>query len=310
MTRDEISQSETLNTVCMHRVRIFIASPGDVAEERGLARAVIDKLRNEFRYKDRIRFETVAWDQPGAAVHQEARLTPQAALAKGLPKPEECDLVLVLFWSCMGTPLPAEYAKPNGSRYRSGTEWEFCNAMDAARKHDQPTLWLYRRTQVPNPAFNDPHYEEKKRQWHLVETFFQSFTDADGAILGGINPYQEPAEFSDQFEDHLRNWLDRRLSAIEPEPQPPPAQEAKATEWDKAPYPGLRAFLPDEAPIFFGRRQETLALLERLAAPEGRFRLANTAVSDLMRTTAVGMYPLGGTGSNSNGIMDIMGNGV
>ncbi len=55
----------TLNTV--HRVRVFLASPGDVEDERQLAREVIDKLRNEFRYKDRIKFETVAWDQPGAA---------------------------------------------------------------------------------------------------------------------------------------------------------------------------------------------------------------------------------------------------
>jgi len=45
----------------------FLASPGDVEDERQLAREVIDKLRNEFRYKDRIKFETVAWDQPGAA---------------------------------------------------------------------------------------------------------------------------------------------------------------------------------------------------------------------------------------------------
>ena len=292
MNRDENSHSEPLSSVSMRRVRIFIASPGDVAEESALARAVIDKLRNEFRYKDRIRFETVAWDQPGAAVAQEATLTPQAAIAKGLPTPAQCDLVLVLFWSRMGTPLPAAYTKPDGSRYLSGTEWELCNAMQAAREHDQPTLWLYRRTQVPNPAFNDPQYEEKKRQWNLLETFFKDFTDADGAILGGINPYQEPAEFGDHFEDHLRGWLDRRLAALEPEIPPSPEPQSKVLEWDKAPYPGLRAFLPDESPIFFGRRQETRALLEQLATPEGRFvAVVGASGSGKSSLVAAGLLP-------------------
>ncbi len=253
----------------MRQVRIFLASPGDVAEERKLARAVIDKLRNEFRYKERISFETVAWDQPGAGVVQEATLTPQAAIAKGLPTPAECDLVIVLFWSRMGTPLPSEYTKSDGSRYLSGTEWEFCNAMAAARQHDHPKVWLYRRIQVPNPAFNDPQYDEKKQQWNLVQGFFESFSDEDGAILGGINPYDAPTDFRTQLEDHLRSWLDRRLAALESTPQTKPTDSTIV--WKEAPYPGLRAFLPDEAPIFFGRRLETRALLDKLSSPEGRF---------------------------------------
>ena len=93
-----MTESDNNNTEyeSYRRVRVFLASPGDVAEERKLALEVIDKLRNEFRYKDRVKFETVAWDQPGAGVAQDAALTPQAAIARGLPKPSECDVVVIL----------------------------------------------------------------------------------------------------------------------------------------------------------------------------------------------------------------------
>jgi len=103
MSRVGNNGAESDSTISAHRVRIFLASPGDVAEERKLAQEAIGKLRNEFRYKDRIRFETVAWDQPGAGVAQDATLTPQAAIAKGLPKPSECDV-------CCPVLVPPGYA--------------------------------------------------------------------------------------------------------------------------------------------------------------------------------------------------------
>lgn len=173
MARIENNSTESSSKITMDRVRVFLASPGDVTEERKLARAVIDKLRNEFRYRDRIYLETVARDQPGAGVVQEATQTPQAAIAKGLPKPAECDLVIVLFWSRMGTPLPSEYIKYDGSRYLSGTEWEFYNAMAAARQHDHPRFWVYRRTQIPNMTLDDPEFDEKKQEYDRVKEFFK-----------------------------------------------------------------------------------------------------------------------------------------
>jgi energy-coupling factor transporter ATP-binding protein EcfA2 len=292
MARVGKNNAESFSRIKMRRVRVFLASPGDVAEERELARAVIDKLRNEFRYKGCINIETVAWDQPGAGVALEATLTPQAAISMGLPKPSECDVVVVLFWSRMGTPLPVEYTKPDGGRYLSGTEWEYCNAMQAARQHGRPTVWLYRRKQVPNPAFDDPEYEKKKQQWNRVQEFFKLFSDEDGAILGSINPYDEPTDFRAQLEDHLRGWLDRRLAALEPEQHPSSEPAASIIEWDGAPYPGLRAFMPNEAPIFFGREREIDALLEMLTAPEGRFiAVVGASGSGKSSLVAAGLLP-------------------
>ena len=52
----------------MRQFRIFLASPGDVNAERGIARDVIEQIRNELRFRDHLDIKVVAWDQPGAGV--------------------------------------------------------------------------------------------------------------------------------------------------------------------------------------------------------------------------------------------------
>ena len=86
--------------------RIFLASPGDVQDERDLARVVIDQIRHERAFRDRLCIEIIAWDQ----LPTDAGLTLQEAIKQGLPKPSECDLVVVIIWSRMGTPLPSAFA--------------------------------------------------------------------------------------------------------------------------------------------------------------------------------------------------------
>ena len=90
-------------------LRIFLASPGDVADERALALKVLEQLPYDPLLRGKIVVETVAWDKPGAGTPLLATLTPQEAIKQGLPKPSECDIVIVIFWSRMGTPLPADW---------------------------------------------------------------------------------------------------------------------------------------------------------------------------------------------------------
>lgn len=103
-------------------LRIFLASPGDVADERNLALQVLEQLQYDPLLRGRITIELVAWDKPGAGAPMLATLTPQEAIAKHLPKPAECDIVIVIIWSRMGTPLSEAWKKPDGGRYLSGTE--------------------------------------------------------------------------------------------------------------------------------------------------------------------------------------------
>ena len=191
--------------------RIFLASPGDVQDERMLARAVIEQIRAERAFRGRLDLQCIGWDQPGVEVAMEANLTPQEAIKKGLPKPSECDLVVVILWSRIGTPLPAEYKKPDGTAYLSGTEWEYQNAIAAGT-----TVWLYRRSQAPQVAFDDPHFQEKRQQWDKVEAFFRGLVGKGGSLTGGVNAYQASDEFRRQFEQHLRDRLTAVVEELTP----------------------------------------------------------------------------------------------
>src|SRR4051794_30776522 len=125
------------------QIRIFLASPGDVNEERAVALQVFDMLEYDPLFRRSgiggVSIHAIAWDAPGGDTPQRATKTPQTAIREGLPLPSQCDIVVALFWSRMGTPLPyPEYQKPDGSPYLSGTEWEFWDAVNAERANGKP----------------------------------------------------------------------------------------------------------------------------------------------------------------------------
>ena len=123
-----INTHNTLNDASsLKPFRIFLASPGDVPLERILAREAIVQINGERQFRGRIALETIAWDQPGAAVAMEAAMNPQQAIALGLPKPEDCDLVVVILWSRIGTSLPAESARPFGQAAGNLASAQPCN---------------------------------------------------------------------------------------------------------------------------------------------------------------------------------------
>jgi hypothetical protein len=106
----------------MDLLRIFLSSPSDVADERRLARKLIDhRLRLDPSFRYRAVLEAVTWDDPDAPTPMLAQLPPQQAVDRHLPKPSTCDIVVVILWARMGTPLPPECHKPDGTTYVSGT---------------------------------------------------------------------------------------------------------------------------------------------------------------------------------------------
>src|SRR5512132_3387469 len=131
-------------------VRIFLSSPGDVAEERMLARQFIDSELPKFRpFREKVKFELIAWDDPAARIPMLATETPQASVNAARPRPANCDIVIVILWSRMGTPLPDDSVrKPNGEPYLSGTEWEYEDAVNSPRQ-PKPVVLVYRRTEKP-----------------------------------------------------------------------------------------------------------------------------------------------------------------
>ncbi len=266
-------------------LRIFLASPGDVANERALALKVIEGLAYDAFLRGKVTLETVAWDKPGGGTPMLATLTPQEAITRGLPKPSECDIMVAVFWSRMGTLLPDDWIKPEAlrylsgtefeqwdPRYLSGTEWEYFDALQAADAHGRPEVLVYRRTEKLLLDPDETEFDEKRRQWRLVSTFFDAFRNPDGSIRRGSASYDIPTDFEDTLRGDLKNVIKKLLEAPEPPRAPSHGKPTKMEPplWRGSPFPGLRPFTDVDAPIFFGRGREIDGLLRKLSDPANR----------------------------------------
>lgn len=98
----------------MRTLKIFISSPSDVETERQLAKQVIDRLA--LLYGHRIKIDSVLWEREPllASGHFQDALDPKNA-----------DVMVCIFWSRLGSPLPETFATPDGRVGVTGTEWEF-----------------------------------------------------------------------------------------------------------------------------------------------------------------------------------------
>lgn len=271
----------------MLHLKIFLSSPNDVAEERALALQTIERLWYSPALRGRATLEAVAWDKPGASAPMLATLTPQEAVNQGLAKPSECDIVVVILWGRMGTPLPAHYTKPDGGRYRSGTEWEYLDALVAAQTTGRPDLLVYRRTQDISLSPSDPEFMQKYEQWQQVTDFFAAFKDPDGSLKQGYNSYTTPETFRANLEHHLLTLIERRLVDLG---DPAPSMTVTRKVWTRSPFPGLVSFTEKDAPIFFGRGRETDALVEQVR--QSRFvAVVGASGSGKSSLVAAGLLP-------------------
>jgi hypothetical protein len=173
-------------------LRVFLASPGDVADERALARHLLkDELPYDVFLRDRVTFDIVSWDDPAAPTPMPARLTPEEAVIQFETKPSKCDIVIVVLWSRLGTHLDlSKFQKANGDPYLSGTEWEFEDAWNAQTR---PEVFVYWRTEKPKIELDDPDdpiVAEHLRQRRLVKQFLKRFMNPDGSFRGSVTPYE------------------------------------------------------------------------------------------------------------------------
>lgn len=183
-------------------IRVFLASPGDVAKEREIVRKTIKNLPNDPQFRNRITTQIIAWEEMGG-VGMDPMIPPQEAISRGLGRPSECDLVIVIFWARMGSPLPLDqYKKPDGSAYLSGTEWEYLDALRQSERTNgkRPIIRVYRRLEDPNiPATDSKRLQQKQ----LVDDFFAGFGGSRG-----WNGYDDVDDFRKKLQFNLREAVE------------------------------------------------------------------------------------------------------
>ena len=230
-------------------VRIFISSPSDVAEERRVAAELIEQeLAKRAAFRDWLKLDPFCHNDPHSDTPFLADRPAQASVDQRL-RSGDAEIVVAILWARMGTPV-RDLTDANKILYQSGTEQEVANALEAGRE----VLVYFRRGQPPAPEEDDKlgEFGEQRRKVRA----FRARLEQQGR---GVNDYQDVADFRRKLDQHL----DQILTRIRDASSASAPQVATGTEpsWTGDPYPGLRSFEPEEAPIFFGRTDETAELV-------------------------------------------------
>jgi tetratricopeptide (TPR) repeat protein len=228
----------------MRTLRIFVSSPGDVGEERAIAHRVIERLR--FRYVGRADLEVLLWEHLPLVATQ--------SFQEQIPNAGEFDLVVMVVWSRMGTKLPDAIKRDDGTRYESGTEYEFEQALEASRRKGLPSLIVYRKTARVMVDLSDQEGDllELTRQKKAVESFIDRwFKSPDGSFHAAFHPFESSAQFEDLLERHLRGLIDTKIDG---RPLGSTMVVSGTPLWDQgSPFRGLERFDFEHGMIYFGR---------------------------------------------------------
>jgi WD40 repeat protein/uncharacterized protein YigA (DUF484 family) len=234
------------------KVRIFVSSPSDLEHERALVKDVIGALAQE--YLPYFSLQAILWE--------EEALTAAQSFQAGLLRPSECEIVLVMLWTRLGTPLADD---PYGGM--TGTEWEFVDAVEASARTGSPEVLVYKKT---SPRMVDVNNAEATREaladMHRLEEFFRKhFFNPDGSFSRAFRQFGNDRAFRELVETQLRKLLNRRISAER-------RMASAAGDWHGSPFRAGAPFELVDDRVFTGRETETRELVTRLEALQGAGR--------------------------------------
>jgi stress-induced morphogen/tetratricopeptide (TPR) repeat protein len=238
--------------------RIFISSPGDVSAERRRAALVIEKLAKD--YGRFFEIKPYLWETEPmlASGHFQDAIVP----------PGETDIVVLILWSRLGTPLPKEqYRGIDGRAPVTGTEWEYEAALAANSRKGVPDLLAYKKKASPKAEYRTAaDVAELGRQLERLETFWARHFVDRGEIRAAFADFDDLDNFELKLENDLRRLIERRAGQA----SSGTVTSASATWLTGSPFRGLETYLFEHAPIFFGRSDATKTAVENLVeAAEG-----------------------------------------
>ncbi|HEX8456641.1 MAG TPA: SUMF1/EgtB/PvdO family nonheme iron enzyme [Pyrinomonadaceae bacterium] len=202
-----------MNVQLRQHYRVFVASPGDVREEREIVPAVIEQVNRTTGQELGIHLDSWMWDMDAA---------PNAGAPQDVINPEldQAHIVIVIFWNRLGTPtLNAD----------SGTVEEFTRAFERWQQKGLPRLMVYfcerpaflRTAQERMQALQVSNFREKISgkvlaqsyenttgfERRLLQDFPQVCRDMlKGASLQELATNPAPAEPNlDAYVEHVKN---------------------------------------------------------------------------------------------------------
>ena len=249
----------------MQTLRIFISSPGDVADERQISGKVIERLQG--KYWSFVRLDDVFWEKKviRSTAHYQDELI----------QPSECEIVFGILWSRLGSPLPGKFQE-DADVAVTGTQWELENAFSAhSRNYEsllssgktereanhlaKPHIVVYRRKAGRNPMADPAAESAAAAQERLLDGYISHQfhnSDQDHTIKRPITQYTTLDEFEAILSSNLEEIILRMIPALERGFEPPPISGS--------PFKGLRVFEFADSDRYYGRNREIREIQKRL----------------------------------------------
>ena len=169
---------------------IFIASPGDVAAERGLVRAYFDNFNRNAGLARRVRLQVVDWENFSTA----GVGRPQELITKQTLERFRASLVLVI------VVMAQRFGTPSGEA-ESGTEEEVRRALDSNAESGFPEVKCFFREIEQFVAPPDPErIAEALEQWQHVMQFRREIETGRSML---IKKYAGPESFDSVLREDL-----------------------------------------------------------------------------------------------------------
>ena len=160
---------------------VFLASPGDLNDERLIAKKVTDRINHQIGRQLLWHIELLGWEDtlPGHG-------RPQAIINQEV---DSCDLFVGLLWRRWGQPT---------GEYSSGFEEEFERACERKEQTEAPEVWLFFK-EVEAETVGDPGeqlsrvLDFRRRQVKERRVLFKEFST--------------PEDWQNKFDDFLTRFV-------------------------------------------------------------------------------------------------------
>lgn len=233
----------------MTKLRIFISSPGDVLQERKIAKNIIAELGHV--YSQYVELETIMWED----LPLEATGSFQSGIDYFLEQ-APIDIAVFILWSRLGSTLGQSYKKADGSLYASGTEYEFDTMYALWEKTKRPRIIVYVKDAEIHfgKGLNSTHIKEALAQQDKLNSFIEEkFRDKETGTNYAYLQFDRQQTFEDRLRSHLTRLILEHIG-----------HDVQVKEWEGNPYVGLKSYDSSESPIFCGRKDIAYEIIEKV----------------------------------------------
>ncbi|WP_414587275.1 hypothetical protein [Scytonema sp. PCC 10023] len=173
----------------VEKLKIFLASPGDVSTERNHVVKVVEEINRTVAPDKGVVLEVIRSENAYPGYGKDG----QAIINEQIGKMSDYVLFIGIMWNRVGTPTKRDI---------SGTIEEFKRARRTFNRIDQPEIWFYFRSMTEGVKTKIELEQQGK-----VKRFKNSYSKNGWGLF---REYKNPSEFRNKLREHITLWLTNR----------------------------------------------------------------------------------------------------